>query len=216
MSLPCKLAILISGNGSNLQAFIDAIAAKQLNAEISLVISNKAEAYGLVRAAQAGIPSKVISKSKHESPEDYDAKLLAALKPLQADWIILAGFMRILTTGFIEAFPSHILNIHPALLPKYKGLHTHQRVLEAGDKEHGSTVHIVTPDLDAGPSLAYSKLTIAPGETEATLKASVQALEHKLYPKVVQWLINGKLHIQNDTILYNGSPLSKGGILVEE
>jgi len=210
-----KLAILISGEGTNLQAIIDAIAANKLDATIAVVISNKANANGLNRAKLAGIKTEVISKSKQESSLDYDIKLLKNIQKYQPDWIILAGFMRILKAPIIDAYPHHILNIHPALLPKYPGLDTHAKVLENKDTEHGSTVHIVTKDLDAGPILAKAKLKVLVNESVQALKARVQQLEHQLYPLVIQWLIQDRFNIRNGTILFDHEILSAKGLLID-
>ncbi len=176
-----RLAVLISGHGSNLQALSDHIQACRLPAEITLVISNRADAHGLQRAADANL-THLFLPSQGISREAYDQILMNTLSYYQPDWIILAGFMRILTAEFIRAFAGRIINIHPSLLPAYKGLHTHQRVLTDQQIEHGCSVHIVTAELDNGPLLAQAKLDITYPITESTLAAQVHDLEHQLYP----------------------------------
>ncbi len=190
MNEPLQLIILISGNGSNLQAIIDAIAQDQLPARICLVISNRADAFGLTRARQAGIPTEILLHADYSQREAYDRALRETidryLDPTQKSLIVLAGFMRILSPEFVAHYCGRIINIHPSLLPKYPGLHTHERVLEAGDREHGTTVHLVTEDLDAGPILGQRKLDVRPDDTPETLQARVHALEHELYPEVIR------------------------------
>jgi phosphoribosylglycinamide formyltransferase-1 len=176
-----RLAVLISGNGSNLQALIDHTQTGRLPAEIALVISNRAEAFGLQRAASANIPHRLLA-SQGIAREAYDSTLIAALQAAQVDWIVLAGFMRILTPAFIQTFAGRIINIHPSLLPAYKGLHTHQRVLADQQTQHGCSVHVVTAELDDGPILAQAKIDIAYPNTEQQLAAQVHQLEHQLYP----------------------------------
>lgn len=178
--MSARLVVLISGNGSNLQAIIEHIQRRQIDAEISCVISNKSSAYGLVRAQQATIATQVIND---------DVSLLQALKTLQPDLIILAGYMRIISAPIIQAFAGKIINIHPSLLPKYRGLDTHKRVLEAGDSDHGTTVHIVTEVLDDGPILAQERISIQPTDSIEKLEGKIKELEHRLYPKVIQQLL---------------------------
>lgn len=191
MTQPTTLAVLISGNGSNLQAIIDAIAAGKLLAKIAVVISNKADAYGLERARKAHIPTEVIAHQEGETRAAYDASLRQCLEKYAPQLIVLAGFMRILTPAFVERFKGRILNIHPSLLPKYPGLHTHRQVLAAGDVTHGVTVHIVTAELDAGPTLGQMQCDVTPEDTEETLRQKIQQLEHQLYPEVIrQWIEN--------------------------
>lgn len=197
---PLKLVVLISGSGSNLQAFIDQIAAKQLNAEICAVISNKAEAYGLERARKANIPAIIISHKDFESREDFDQALIEEIKQHSPDLIILAGFMRILTEGFINAFSDQILNIHPSLLPKYKGLNTHQRALDAGDQYHGASVHLVTLELDDGPVIIQGQLVLKDSDTAESLQQRIHKIEHQIYPLAVQWLADGKVFINSGKI----------------
>lgn len=209
------LAVLISGNGSNLQAIIDAIAAG-LPAKIKLVISDKAEAYGLERARLAGIPTVVIAREVYPNRKSFDLALQAALDKYQPNFIILAGFMRILGPEFVEHYPNHILNIHPALLPKYPGLNTHQAVLTAGDPLHGATVHVVTNDLDQGPIIAQASIAVDPKEDSTSLQAKVHRLEHRLYPWVISLLAADRLQLTAKGIFLDGQALPNHGLQLNE
>lgn len=177
-----KTAVLISGNGSNLQALIDAASAADYPASISFVISNKADAFGLTRAAQAGIETLVINHRDYASREAFDAAMDAALRARNIQLVCLAGFMRVLSDGFVQQWNGRMINIHPSLLPKHKGLDTHARALAAGDARHGATVHWVIPELDAGEIIAQQSLVIAGDDTPETLAQRVHGLEHQLYP----------------------------------
>jgi len=185
---PFKLAVLISGEGSNLQAIIDAIESGVLDARIAVVISNKADANGLNRAMQAGITTAVVAHLKGQSREEYDQRLLHTLAAFAPDLIVLAGFMRILSAGFVHSFSSKIINIHPSLLPEYKGLNTHQRVLDAGETYHGATVHLVTEELDDGEIIVQSRIKISTDDDAETLQQRVHIEEHIIYPRAIQWL----------------------------
>jgi len=209
MAKPCKTAILISGSGTNLQAFIDAVATGELSLDLSVVFSNNPEAFGLQRAEQAGIPTACIQHSDFPNRESFDAAVIAELDRFDPDLLILAGFMRILSPGFVSHFAGKILNIHPALLPSYPGLNTHQRVLDAGDAWHGSTVHFVTEELDGGPRILQGRLAVNPGETAAELEARVQAVEHQIYPLAAGWVGSGK-------VVYNGDHVIVGGVRKDE
>lgn len=189
---PLPLVVLLSGNGSNLQAIIDAIAAG-MPAKIRAVISNRDNAYGLVRAEKADIATHVLSHSDYPERQDYDRALAAIIDTYSPTLIILAGFMRILSQPFVHHYAGQILNIHPSLLPKHPGLNTHQRVLELGETEHGTTVHIVTEDLDSGPALGQMKLAVNKGDTPETLRTRIQKLEHQLYPQIIAKFCSGEL-----------------------
>ena len=191
--MACRTAILISGSGTNLQSFIDSAAAGRIDLDIVLVFSNKPDAYGLERAERAGIETTCIRHEDYEDRESFDQAVIAALDRARPELLILAGFMRILSPAFVAHYEGRILNIHPALLPKYPGLNTHQRVLDAGDEWHGSTVHFVTPELDAGPRILQGRLQVQPGESAATLQRRVQALEHRIYPQAADWVGSGKV-----------------------
>lgn len=181
-----RLGVLISGRGSNLQAIIDAIADGRLNATIAIVISNRADAPGLERARAAGIPTQVIDHRSFKSREDYDRALVAELRAHSVVVVCLAGFMRLLSPVFVEAYPDRILNIHPSLLPDFPGLHPQQQALDAGVALSGATVHIVNEDLDAGPIVLQRTVPVLPGDTAETLAARILVEEHKLYPEAIQ------------------------------
>lgn len=208
---PLPIAVLISGQGSNLQALIDAIA-NGLPAKIVVVISNKANAFGLERAKKAHIPSVVLPHQHYKSREEYDDALAQCLQKYQAELIILAGFMRILSDRFVQRFACRILNIHPALLPKYPGLDTHATVLMAQDEEHGCTVHLVTSQLDAGPIIASAKTKVSADDNVESLKQKVHRLEHKLYPHIIQLYAQGRLKITPQAIFFDGKPLPPDGL----
>lgn len=192
---PIRLVVLISGNGSNLQAIIDNITNHNLPAQIVAVISNKADAYGLERAKKAGIEQRVLSHLDYSDRRQYDQALQELIDSYQADLIILAGFMRILSNEFVEHYLNKMMNIHPSLLPKYKGLNTHQRAIDAGDKEHGCSVHFVTPELDDGPVILQATVAIKDGDTAETLAARVHEQEHRIYPEAIQMFAEKKLNI---------------------
>jgi phosphoribosylglycinamide formyltransferase-1 len=208
---PC-LAILISGRGTNLQAFIDACATGELDARISIVISNKPGAPGLQRAEKAGIPNLCIDHRNYTTREDFDRALVDALNPLEVDLVILAGFMRILTPVLIEPFLGRLMNIHPSLLPKYPGLHTHKRALEAGDKEAGVTVHFVTQELDGGPPVLQARVPILSEDTPDTLAARVTTQEHIIYPIAVRWFLEDRLALAGVGATQDGKPIAATGI----
>jgi phosphoribosylglycinamide formyltransferase-1 len=185
---PFKLAVLISGEGSNLQAIINAIDAGMLDAHIEIVISDKAGANGLNRATRAGITAVVVPPVKGQSREEYDQRLLDTLAPFAPDLIVLAGFMRILSAGFVHSYADRIINIHPSLLPAYKGVNTHQRVLDAEERFHGATVHFVTEKLDDGKMIIQSRIEIGANDDAASLQQRVHSEEHVIYPRAIQWL----------------------------
>ena len=188
-----SIVVLVSGSGSNLQAIIDSIAAGHLKARIAGVLSNKADAYGLVRAQQAGIATAVLAHTAYADRESFDAAMMAKIDDWQPDVVVLAGFMRILTPGFVQHFEGRLVNIHPSLLPKYKGLHTHQRALENGDAEHGCSVHFVSAELDGGPVIGQAVVPVLPGDNETLLTERVHKSEHRLYPEVLVLMADGRL-----------------------
>ena len=188
-----SLAVLISGSGSNLQAIIDASVEGRLPAEIGVVISNEPTAFGLERAKRAGIESRVLDHRSYPDRRSYDADLGDLVESFTPDLVVLAGFMRILSPEFIQRFTGRMLNIHPSLLPKYRGLHTHRRVLEAGDSEHGASVHFVTEELDGGPLILQARVPVKPGDDAETLAARVLSREHIIYPQVIRWMAEGRL-----------------------
>ncbi len=204
-----KIVVLISGDGSNLQAIIDHIDSGEIKAEIAAVISNRADAYGLVRAQKAGIASEVLDHSQFDSREAFDQSLAKRIDAYQPDLIVLAGFMRILSDDFVKRYPAKLINIHPSLLPKYKGLHTHKRALEAGDKQHGASVHFVIPELDAGTVIMQGIVPVKPHDNEETLTQRVHNIEHAIYPKTVKWLAEGDLHVHNNKLYLHDEVLSE-------
>lgn len=201
----CKTAILISGSGTNLQAFIDAVQDGNLNLKLAVVFSNNPGAYGLERAEQAGIPTACIQHSDFPDRESYDQAVIRELDRFEPDLLILAGFMRILSPLFVARYAGKILNIHPALLPLYPGLNTHQRVLDAGDQWHGSTVHFVTEELDGGPRILQGRLAVVPGETADDLATRVQTVEHRIYPQAAGWVGSGKVTFRNGQAWVDGA-----------
>lgn len=204
-----RIAVLVSGNGSNLQALIDAQHGKQLSGQIVGVLSNKAEAYALRRAEDANIATAVISHQNFPNRESFDVAMHQQLLAWQVDLVILAGFMRILTPEFVSQWQGKMLNIHPSLLPFYKGMNTHQRVLNTGDRLHGCTVHFVTAELDAGQSIAQSVIQVSLQDTAEILAQRVHELEHFIYPQVAQWLCNGQLTWENGQAYFNQKLLEK-------
>jgi len=193
----CRAAILISGSGTNLQAFIDRRNRGELSLEPILVLSNRADAYGLTRAASAGIATAVVGHGSYDTRDAFDRRIAAEIDAAAAELIILAGFMRILSTWFVRHYEGRILNIHPALLPRYPGLDTHARALAAGDGVHGSTVHFVTDELDGGPRILAGRIPIRPGDTPDSLKQRVQSVEHRIYPEAAQWFSDGRLEYRD-------------------
>ncbi len=204
MSTRCKTAILISGSGTNLQAFIDAVAEGRLSLELAVVVSNNPDAFGLVRARNAGIPTACIEHGHFSSRDSFDCAVANKLDEWRPDLLILAGFMRILSAGFVERYRGRVLNIHPALLPAYPGLNTHQRVLDAGEKWHGSTVHFVTEELDGGPRILQGRLPVVAGESASQLQARVQALEHQIYPEAAGWVGEGRVEYRDGRAWIDG------------
>ena len=204
-----RIAVLVSGNGSNLQALINAQHGKQLSGQIVGVLSNKADAYALRRAEDANIATAVISHQNFPNRESFDVAMHQQLLAWQVDLVILAGFMRILTPEFVSQWQGKMLNIHPSLLPFYKGMNTHQRVLNTGDRLHGCTVHFVTAELDAGQSIAQSVIQVSLQDTAESLAQRVHQLEHFIYPQVAQWLCNGQLTWENGQAYFNQKLLEK-------
>ncbi|NAR17641.1 phosphoribosylglycinamide formyltransferase [Acinetobacter haemolyticus] len=200
-----RIAVLVSGNGSNLQALIDT----NLSGQIIGVLSNKADAYALQRAEDANIATAVISHKDFPTRESFDEAMHQQLIAWQVDLVILAGFMRILTPNFVSKWQGKMLNIHPSLLPFYKGVNTHQRVLNTGDRLHGCTVHFVTAELDAGQSIAQSAIQVSLNDTVEILAQRVHQLEHFIYPQVVQWFCTGQLTWKNGQAYFNQKPLTQ-------
>ncbi len=206
-SRPLPIVVLLSGSGSNLQAIIDRIAEGKLSAEIKAVISNKADAYGLKRATKAKIPTELIEHSQFDSRESFDTRLIQTIDKYQPELIVLAGFMRILSDQFVAHYYGRMINIHPSLLPRHRGLHTHRQVLEAGDSEHGLSIHYVSPELDGGPVILQTRVPVLAGDNENTLSSRVLTQEHQSYPKVIQWIAENRLQLSGNQVLLDGKPI---------
>ncbi|AXS79302.1 phosphoribosylglycinamide formyltransferase [Dechloromonas sp. HYN0024] len=195
-----KIVILISGRGSNMEALIDARDAGTLPVEIAAVISNRPEAAGLETAAKASIPTHFINHKAFPGREAFDSRLAECIDEFAPDLVVLAGFMRILSEGFVRHYEGRLINIHPSLLPSFPGLHTHQRALEEGVRIHGCTVHFVTPELDHGPVIIQAAVPVLDGDDEASLSARVLRQEHLIYPQAVRWFAEGKLRLDNGCV----------------
>ncbi|MCC2970947.1 phosphoribosylglycinamide formyltransferase [Massilia sp. IC2-476] len=195
-----NIVILISGRGSNMEAVVRALEAEGWPARVAAVISNKPEAKGLEFARARGIPTAVVANKEYASRAEFDAALQETIDRFAPDLVVLAGFMRILTAPFVEHYAGRMLNIHPSLLPLFPGLGTHQQAIDAGEKEHGATVHFVTAELDHGPVVAQARVPVLPGDTEETLSARVLVEEHKLYPYAVRLFVEDRLSIENGEV----------------
>ena len=195
-----RIVILISGRGSNMEAIVRSCAEQGWPAQVVAVIANRATAGGLAWAARQGIATAVVDHQAHMQRAAFDAELARTIDGYSPDLLVLAGFMRILGTAFVQRHEGRLLNIHPSLLPAFPGLHTHQRALQAGCKAVGATVHFVTPELDHGPIVIQSVVPVRPGDDEATLSARVMATEHVIYPLAVRWFIDGKLRIESGLV----------------
>jgi len=198
---PIQLVVLISGGGSNLQAIIDHIKEDRLEAKIRAVISNREDAYGLKRAALAGLTTQGIADSDFASRHHHEEALIEAIQTYRPDLIVLAGYMRILSSSFIGRFAGKVINIHPSLLPKFKGLNTHQRAIDAGEKIHGATVHFVTSELDGGPVILQSSVAVSSVDTAETLQKKVLEREHVIYAKAIQWFADGKIKMIDNKLI---------------
>ena len=207
----CDVVVLLSGTGSNLQALIDSDDVKGSPATIRAVISNRADAYGLQRATDAGIDTRVLDHKAFEGREAFDAALIKIIDQFNPQLVVLAGFMRILSADFVRHYSGRLLNIHPSLLPKYKGLHTHQRALEAGDREHGCSVHFVTEELDGGPLVVQAVIPVESEDTPSSLAQRVHTQEHLIYPLAVRWFAEGRLSLNEQGALLDGQLLPASG-----
>jgi phosphoribosylglycinamide formyltransferase-1 len=205
----CRIVVLISGNGSNLQALIDYPAR---NYDICCVISNRPDTFGLERASKVGIKTVLLDHKNFDSRESFDQSLMELIDSQQPDLVVLAGFMRILSSGFVQHYAGKLLNIHPSLLPLYKGTHTHQRVLDAGDTEHGVSVHFVTEELDGGPVIVQAMVPVIAGDNKDSLAQRVAIQEHKIYPEAVVWFAQGRLEISATGVCLDGKLLPACGI----
>lgn len=210
-----NIVVLISGSGSNLQALIDKTASGELPITISAVISNRTDAYGLQRAQKAGISTFVVDHKVFDSREQFDQQLWQLIDKHNPDLVVLAGFMRILTPAFTNHYAGRMLNIHPSLLPKYQGLHTHQRALDAGDDIHGVTVHFVTAELDGGPNVVQAIVPVTKDDSVEDLQARVQVQEHIIYPLAVQWFAEDRLRMDGNHALLDGEILASSGHIID-
>ena len=208
----CCVVVLISGNGNNLQALIDA--SSHYGYTISHVISNNPSAFGLERAKHCEISSSVLNHRDFGTRGDFDSALQRAIEDQGPDLVVLAGFMRILGPKIVKNFSGRMLNIHPSLLPKYPGINTHQKALDAGDHEHGATVHFVTEELDGGPLIAQGRIPVNANETAQELSARVLIKEQQLYPTVVSWFASGRLYLQQGQAVMDGAKLPREGLQI--
>jgi phosphoribosylglycinamide formyltransferase-1 len=199
------IVVLVSGRGTNLQSIIDA-AARDLPAVIRGVVSNDPRAPALERARRAGIPTAAVDHRDYPDREAFEQALLRAIEPYAPELIVLAGFMRVLTHTFVERYPGRIMNIHPSLLPRFPGLDTHRRAIEAGATEHGATVHFVTTALDAGPIIIQARVPVLPDDTPERLARRVLEQEHRILPQAIRWFAEGRLEIRDQTVLLDGRP----------
>lgn len=206
-----RIVVLISGGGTNLQAIIDACKSESFPGQVVGVISNKADAYGLVRAQNDNIDAVALSHKEFDSREAYDIALRERIDAFKPDLIVLAGFMRILTPTFVQYFSGKLLNIHPSLLPKYQGLNTHQRAIDAKDTEHGVSVHFVTEELDGGPVILQAKVPVFENDNADELAQRVHEQEHRIYPLVVKWFGEKRLTMQNDKAVLDDAVLPESG-----
>ena len=205
-----SIVILISGRGSNMASLLSAVASGKLPVRIAGVISNRPDAQGLVMAAAHGVPTCVVDHQQFAEREAFDTAMAAAIDQLAPDLVVLAGFMRILTDGFVQHFAGRLMNIHPSLLPSFPGLHTHRRALEAGVRIHGCTVHFVTPTLDHGPVIVQAAVPVLDGDDEAGLAARVLAQEHQVYPMAVRWFAEGRLRLADGRVVLDAAQDAAG------
>ncbi|MTD28578.1 phosphoribosylglycinamide formyltransferase [Erwinia sorbitola] len=206
-----RIVVLVSGNGSNLQAILDACQQGRINGSIAAVFSNKAEAGGLERARDANVPAHALSAAQFADREAFDRQLMLEMDAYAPDLVVLAGYMRILSPAFVQHYAGRMLNIHPSLLPKYPGLHTHRQAIENGDDEHGTSVHFVTEELDGGPVILQAKVPIFSDDSEADVIARVQHQEHAIYPLVAGWFIDGRLAMRDNAAWLDGQRLPAEG-----
>ena len=202
------IVVLISGSGSNLQAMIDAISAGKLNARIAAVISNRPGVKGLERAEAAGIKTHTIDHTQFNSRESFDQEMIKVIDQYKPGLVVLAGFMRILTDEFVLHYDGRMMNIHPSLLPKYQGLNTHQRALDAGDKQHGVSIHFVNTELDGGPLVLQAVIDINGDDTAESLQQRIHKLEHVIYPMVIDWVSQGRLALKEQQVFLDKKPLT--------
>lgn len=206
-----RLVVLISGQGSNLQAILDACEQGQIRGSVAAVFSNKSQAYGLTRAREAGVPAHALAASQFADREAFDNQLMLEIDAYAPDLVVLAGYMRILSPAFVQHYAGRMLNIHPSLLPKYPGQHTHRQAIENGDEEHGTSVHFVTEQLDGGPVILQAKVPVFAEDGEEDVTARVQHQEHAIYPLVVSWFVDGRLEMRDNAAWLDGEKLPEEG-----
>jgi phosphoribosylglycinamide formyltransferase 1 len=205
---PLPVVILLSGRGSNMAVIARGAASGKLPVEVRAVISDQPAAAGLGIATGLGLRSEVLAYQGFAQRTDYDLRLLELVAAHQPGLVVLAGFMRILSAAFIDAFADRLMNVHPSLLPQYRGLHTHRRVLQAGEREHGASVHFVTEELDGGPVIVRSCIDVLPGDTVESLSVRVQSQEHRIYPQAIDWFARGRLALREGRVWLDGAPLA--------
>ncbi|MGL4455936.1 MAG: phosphoribosylglycinamide formyltransferase [Plesiomonas sp.] len=210
-----NIVVLASGNGSNLQAILDACESGRIQGQVTAVISDRADAFALERAQSANIPAEVLRQRDFADRDSFDAALAEAVSRYQPDLVVLAGFMRVPNSAFVQQFSGKLLNIHPSLLPKYRGLNTHQRAIDAGDTVHGASIHFVTEQLDGGPIILQAQVPIFEDDTAAEVAQRVQEQEHRSYPLVINWYLDGRLSYQENQAWMDGKPLPEQGYAAE-
>ena len=204
-----RLVVLISGRGSNLQAILDQAANGELPVEVAAVISNRPGVQGLERARRAGVPALELDHKDFADRPAFEAALIALIDRYQPDLVALAGFMRLLTAGFTDHYEGRLFNIHPSLLPRFRGLHTHERALAAGETEHGASIHFVTAELDGGPIIVQARVPVLPDDDPDTLAARVLEQEHRLYPLAIRWFAENRLRLDGERVWFDGEPLAE-------
>ena len=202
-----RLVVLISGRGSNLQAILDQAVSGELPVEVAAVVSNRPGVHGLERARQAGVPALELDHKNFADRPEFEAALIETIDRRQPDLVVLAGFMRVLTAGFTEHYRGRLLNIHPSLLPKFRGLHTHERAIAAGETEHGASIHFVTAELDGGPVIVQARVPVLPGDDPDALAARVLEQEHRLYPLAIRWFAEQRLRLEGEQVWFDGQSL---------
>lgn len=202
-----RLVVLISGRGSNLQVILDQAVSGELPVEVAAVVSNRPSVHGLERARQAGVPALELDHKNFADRPEFEAALIETIDRRQPDLVVLAGFMRVLTAGFTEHYRGRLLNIHPSLLPKFRGLHTHERAIAAGETEHGASIHFVTAELDGGPVIVQARVPVLPGDDSDALAARVLEQEHRLYPLAIRWFAEQRLRLEGEQVWFDGQPL---------
>ncbi|AUP76422.1 phosphoribosylglycinamide formyltransferase [Enterobacter sp. EA-1] len=207
-----NIVVLISGTEAICRQLLMPANRRKINGTLRAVFSNKADAFGLERAREAAIPAHALTADQFASRDAFDRELMLEIDAYAPDLVVLAGYMRILSPAFVSHYAGRLLNIHPSLLPKYPGLHTHRQVLENGDEEHGTTVHFVTDELDGGPVILQAKVPVFDGDTEEEITDRVQAQEHAIYPLVVSWFVDGRLKMENNATLAGWRLLTAAGL----